>query len=364
MSRLKIALLAEEAANNDPISDEEVAQQQAQAEATAAQAESIQALDVVADGAEAVADRLEKAPVGEAGEAAESVAEAALEAFRLLAMVEGHRRPGMNSAGSARQHLSSELRHVSDVTRRGLKVAREGFFGDMFYNIRKAFTSQDRLMARMSQADAAFDQRGSNGALMTDKTYSSWFNPNNKTVVSGEDVSETLKMLMGKFRSKDLLASLNEISQVVGLVTQSTSGWFANDKDRQRIEEAADQISRIQRNFIREALVPRKMGHNCAIKACTEDDHKAIQKLNLSSMEGTEMVVVMDHLCKTIDEFYSRSDYNIPLGDQNFRISKSQTADYVVSVAFECVNTIGTMYSHLFNLVYAYTAWLEDSTNK
>ena len=355
MSRMTIGLLSEEAP--EPISDAEVAQTNLDQTKMEAQAEAIDTLKAAGQGAEEVAERLQAAPEGPAGEEAEKIAEVALEAFRRISLINQKERPALESGHGKKRGLVRELKYVGRRNAQGVSVAQEGFFADLAYGFRKTFTSWDGVKTRRVAAETKFDAKGSNGNLMVDKPYAAWVNPGNKQTISGEDVTEILRIMVNRFRSEDLIVALDELAATLQEMASATSGWYLNDRDRKKIEEAGEEVNRISRVFLREALCTSKVGHKAVIKACTVEDRKAIDKLNLNQVITSEFVAAYTALNNAIAAHQRNGHWKV--GEED--VSKSLLADHVAETALDALMKINRMFSCMFNLIYAYSCWLEDS---
>ena len=168
--------------------------------------------------------------------------------------------------------------------------------------------------------------------------------------------------MISRLRSEDLIDAMSQMASVTQDVAAATSGWFVNDKDRAKIEEAAEEVGRISKNFMREALTTSKVGHKAVIQACTADDRSSIEKLNLSAIISPEFVAEYQSLSQAVLKYQSSGSWSLP--GVNGEISKSLTADHVMRMAWDTLNRIGLMFNCMFNLLFAYTRWIEDSTQK
>lgn len=225
----------------------------AKVEADAIQVEqSTQAIDTL----EAINTQLVEAQNSDEGmsEPAAKVAALAVEHLWASLGYNGQKRfPAMESSLTADDRKAAMALAIEQntafirVARQQLNVAQEGIVANIIDRVKYAFTSDKKIIQRLSKVDSATDGAEPVEGMLENPTFAKTLNPDNKTKVDGNDVIKMFKDLDNQLNNQKLISGMDKIAQILHKVASSGNrSWFiANEKAVDELRGYFDDIAKL-----------------------------------------------------------------------------------------------------------------------
>jgi len=350
-------------------------------EATTSESLQKDAVITQAENAQISASRLEKMleerpeDVGMA-----QVASAAVEALRSVLRMP---QKSIGAESMTPMGAKKQVKALHDELGMRVILAKEGLWSDIKYGWGSFWTSQDGLIEKKGRISAAYDTKGSNSEMLTDKPYAKLLAGRiNSSKITADQVIATLSTFKSNLTNAKLIRSLEQLDELALQIAKSVSGWSIRPDDEDRIRQAQMAVSQALNSIYEDISVPVKADYRPTIMAATPEEKRELMGLldeiynnhgvdqalrslskscsmyeKVGSETRTRMVIVTRY-----DEDGNSLDPE--LATQTYEEIKSERAEIAIGDIYQVANKLHGILGMRFHYVYAAVKYIEESTAK